>query len=123
MNETFCVDGPSLRVNSQDGACKKLIAGVLLQALKDHCDGLDIRGERAFNDEPYHWLTSDDESPFSYLWCCDVLGLAPDRIHPRLTVASLVWDAQERMARERSARIGEWRKPGVRVPHRRGRVR
>ena len=77
----------------QTRACRQLVAAVMMRALMD----LDQHPKAKSDDKPsdlrsaaLRWLRDTREDPFSYRWCCDVLGLAHDRISMTLESASLV---------------------------------
>ena len=71
-----------------------LVAAVIERARMDCIRVLDSRGKRSkpaqrIQDEARHWFFfSEDTVAFSFLWCCDALGLDPTVI--RNTAAKLV---------------------------------
>ena len=85
MVATLSIDGSTGSsgdfLSNQTAACRRLVVAALLQGLEDHNENVTKLGaDQAAMCEPGRWLASDRKTPFSYLWCCETLGLAPDRI-------------------------------------------
>jgi len=86
----------------QTRSCQNLIAQVMLQAIVDHLSNVRRFGaEAAMGSEPARWIMSDEERPFGYLWCCDALDLAPDRLRAVMDDPSLIRVARDRMKKAR----------------------
>lgn len=72
---------------------QKLVQAVLLQAIHEYCGRINTatleardNNERAIHSsniqrEDSWWLKNRyDTGPFSFLWCCEVLNISPDRL-------------------------------------------
>lgn len=78
-------------VTAQNDRYRRLVAAVVLQALEDHTRTIKAEGAaRAMRQEPFQWLTSPKSHLFSYVWCCQVLDLSPDRLEAKLLDPNLV---------------------------------
>ena len=98
-------------VNSIERGYQRIIASVIMRAIIDHMDNLRIhrydyqlvdgengrmirakRGKvppaetirRAEMCNAGLWILSDSDAPFSYLWCCEVIGLDPQKFRDRM---------------------------------------
>lgn len=107
MAETLEYDPDANRTPPSARGCKALVAAVMLQAVQDAeragavyrlltsrsrgrpkqatilasiRDGLDVEG----------WAESDEMNPYSFLWCCDVLDMDPQRIRDRMMLGEQV---------------------------------
>jgi hypothetical protein len=75
-----------------DSPERALCRAMLLLVVVDLQQGADARcylglsrHQRArYRASAQAWLASDDASPFSCRWCCDVLGLDADRVRAAL---------------------------------------
>ncbi len=77
--------------------CMNLVTVVALRAITDHQACVRRLGvERAMLQEPARWIMSDDERPFGFVWCCGVLGFAPDSLRMEMNTVDLVRAARER---------------------------
>lgn len=54
---------------------QRLVFAILWRALKDVSDY-----ERHIRRDAFQYLYSDNTDPFSFLWCCHVLDLNPNKI-------------------------------------------
>lgn len=69
---------------------KALVAATIWQAISDHHNLIRLYS-RTCSDrvrvlktverfEPYQWLSSDSEAPFSFRWCCYVLNIDRQKV-------------------------------------------
>lgn len=72
-----------------DSPVLRLIRAVLLQAISDLTRRSITHGDPRWRETvntdaattARRWFASDDsDTPFSFVWCCDALGLAPSRV-------------------------------------------
>jgi hypothetical protein len=59
----------------QNRACEKLVAAVLLTALRDLVGDSGIHSRTA-----RRWIEDAEERPFGFRWCCDIAGVRPENL-------------------------------------------
>jgi hypothetical protein len=64
------------------GRCRAVVAGVLYQAAVDYQNLPETDSEWPAASK---WLFNREScGPFSFLWCCDILGLSPSHVRGKL---------------------------------------
>ena len=88
---------------------KRLVCGVLLQALLDHAYNLKHYNlKKASIMEPARWILSKDNGPFTFNWCCEILEHNPEKLLHRMWMPSFYIEARKiiqlEMIKERPSR-------------------
>lgn len=69
----------------KEDSCRALICGVLARAIRDFLGAdLDRIPPEEAKTKAARWLYSNALHPFSFIWCCDCLGLNGEAIRERL---------------------------------------
>lgn len=79
--------------------CTRLVAAVLMKAIHDY-DELARNKNRGYPislSEPAQWILSENDAPYSFLWCCSVLDLAPHRLKNKVGMARILPDGGTRI--------------------------
>jgi hypothetical protein len=76
---------PYRRTRGSEASIRKLAVGILLQALRDLLIPSRSGKENRRNWEKYqqdalHWFFSEEKTPGSYCWVCDILAIGSWRI-------------------------------------------
>jgi hypothetical protein len=50
---------------------------------------------KAMDEEPAQWLLSDNQEPFSFLWCCSILDINPDFILVKMNKPRLLKELRD----------------------------
>jgi len=70
---------PQSDTSSEYSPDEQLLVDIIRQTIKDY------QGDtQPFKNHAESWLFSDSEEPFSFNWCCDMLGVAPEVILQRI---------------------------------------
>jgi hypothetical protein len=86
----FHDDGPVQPLALDNYTARQLVAATVLQAFRDvqalekrqQCDPKTM--PRKWEQDARHWLECESTAPFSYRWCCGVLGVRPNLAPTRL---------------------------------------
>lgn len=80
----------------------KLLIAMVMQCIEDHQTNVEKCGvETAMKREPARWIMSDDDRPFGFVWCCQNLDLAPNRLRMVMNTPDLKSIVIKRMRNER----------------------
>lgn len=110
-------------------ACIRLVAAVVLQALrdvdpsqrrfrgtKDKEEGEEDGEEKASGNEgkrirdgARRWFMSDETAPWTFLWCCDILDLRPEGIRSMLNTRNLYSELRKRVENQKKTRAQQRR--------------
>lgn len=71
--------------DSQMKSYKRLVAAKFLLHIRDFEDGMSGRiRKREDYERAQRWFLADDDSPFTFVWTCELLKLDPKRIRSAL---------------------------------------
>lgn len=88
-------------MDAQTSRCMNLLTAVVMQCITDHQTNVRAGGvEKAMKQEPALWIMSDDDRPFGFVWCCQNLDLAPDRLRMVMNTLDLMRIVKERVKQQ-----------------------
>lgn len=59
---------------------RNLIAAIIIRALVDASINLPVREEYNLAVQARRWFRSNDDTPFSFLWCCQMLSIEATQV-------------------------------------------
>jgi hypothetical protein len=90
-----------MNMDAQTSRCMNLLTAVVMQCITDHQTNVRAGGvEKAMKQEPARWIMSDDDRPFGFVWCCQNLDLAPDRLRMVMNTLDLMRIVKERVKKQ-----------------------
>lgn len=66
--------------NTTNDPERNLVAAVLIRALVDAATVSNVREEYNIACQAKRWLSAKCDSPFPFLWCCEVLNVDPEQV-------------------------------------------
>mgnify|MGYP007004458073 CR=1 FL=1 len=79
--------------------CTNLIVAVIINAISDYeRAGFHMKSAyKALESEPARWILSDRKTPFSFIWCCEQVNLAPHRLRSQMGMARITARAKDKI--------------------------